>query len=216
MYADTEFTGSIDPTTCVLGQWIYGEAGTDDTDILALRTQLEPLHKELHESATYVLELMEDDPAGAQEYYQNTIQTNLSTLVGILDDVIERSTSLSEKTETRMEQTILSMNVISLVCLVLALVCLISLVMYVLRRVIAPIIDITNSSRVLQEGHLDLDLSYSSEDELGDLASTLKRSMELIDSYVKDINRIMSELSNGNFNVRTSADYIGDFKSIQT
>ena len=216
LYADTEFTGSIDPTTCVLGQWIYGEAGTDDTDILALRTQLEPLHKELHESATYVLELMEDDPAGAQEYYQNTIQTNLSTLVGILDDVIERSTSLSEKTETRMEQTILSMNVISLVCLVLALVCLISLVMYVLRRVIAPIIDITNSSRVLQEGHLDLDLSYSSEDELGDLASTLKRSMELIESYVKDINRIMSELSNGNFNVRTSADYIGDFTSIQT
>ena len=30
LYAGTEFTGSIDPTTCVLGQWLYGEAGTDN------------------------------------------------------------------------------------------------------------------------------------------------------------------------------------------
>ena len=26
LYAGTEFTGSTDPTTCVLGQWLYGEA----------------------------------------------------------------------------------------------------------------------------------------------------------------------------------------------
>ncbi len=216
LYAGTEFNGSIDPTTCVLGQWLYGEAGTEDAEILALRTQMEPLHKELHESATYVLELMERDPEEAQEYYQDTIQANLSTLVGMLDDVIDRSTSLSDASEQRMEQTIFSMNVVSLVCLVLALACLISLVQYVLRRVVAPIISITNSSRVLQEGHLELDLAYSSEDELGDLVNTLKESMELIESYVKDINRIMSELSNGNFNVRTSANYIGDFSSIQS
>lgn len=216
LYADTEFTGSVDPTTCVLGQWLYGEAGTDDESILALRTQLEPLHKELHESATYVLELMEDDSEAAQEYYQETIQGNLSTLVGLLDNVIDRSSSLSEASQARMEQTILSMNIISFVCLALALVCLISLVMYVLRRVVTPIISITNSSKILQEGHLQLDLAYSSEDELGDLASTLKESMELIESYVKDINRIMGELSNGNFDVHTSTDYIGDFSSIQS
>lgn len=58
LYAGTEFTGSIDPTTCVLGQWLYGEEGTDDPTVLSIRSQLEPLHKELHESATYVLELL--------------------------------------------------------------------------------------------------------------------------------------------------------------
>ena len=30
LYAGTEFTGSTDPTGCVLGQWLYGEAGTED------------------------------------------------------------------------------------------------------------------------------------------------------------------------------------------
>ena len=68
LYAGTEFTGSIDPTTCVLGQWLYGDAGTEDKEITALRTQLEPLHNELHESATYVLELLNTNPEQAQAY----------------------------------------------------------------------------------------------------------------------------------------------------
>ena len=36
LYAGKEFTGSIDPTTCVLGKWLYGEAGTDNARILSL------------------------------------------------------------------------------------------------------------------------------------------------------------------------------------
>ena len=48
LYADTEFSGSIDPTSCILGQWVYGDK-IEDADVLALRDQIEPLHKELHE-----------------------------------------------------------------------------------------------------------------------------------------------------------------------
>ena len=44
LYDGTEFTGSTDHTTCILGQWLYGEAGTDDIEILDLRKQIEPLH----------------------------------------------------------------------------------------------------------------------------------------------------------------------------
>ena len=70
LYSGSEFTGSTDHTGCVLGQWLYGEAGTDDETILELRSQMEPLHKELHQSAVYVLEMLESDPEKAQEYYQ--------------------------------------------------------------------------------------------------------------------------------------------------
>ncbi len=216
LYAGTEFTGSIDPTSCVLGQWLYGEEGTDDKEILELRSQLEPLHKELHESATYVLGLMENDPVQAQTYFQGTIQSNLTTLVGLLDQVIERAGVLSAENQAEIETTLVIMHITSGVCLLLALACLISLVYYVLRGVVKPIIHITSSSKPLQEGRLKLNLSYSAENELGDLAGTLQHSMGLIDSYVADINRIMDQLSEGNFNVQTSANYIGDFSSIQT
>ena len=39
--------------------------------------------------------------------------------------------------------------------------------------------------------------------------------MSQIHSYVEDINRIMQELSQGNFDVGTSAEYIGDFRTIE-
>lgn len=216
LYAATEFSGSIDPTTCVLGQWLYGEAGTEDAEVLALREKLEPLHKELHASATQVLEQLKTDPKDAQAYFQETIQGNLGTLVGLLDQVIERGASLTAESQEKLETTILIMHLTSLVCLILALACLISLVLYVLHKVVRPIIRITESSRPIQEGRLDLELTYDSADELGDLSRTLRDSMSLIHGYVADINRVMSELSQGNFDVATSSTFIGDFHTIQT
>lgn len=215
LYAGTEFTGSIDPTTCVLGQWLYGEAGTEDKEVTALRTQLEPLHKELHESATYVLELLNTNPEQAQAYYQETIQSNLTTLVGLLDQVIERGTTLNEETSEEMEQTLVMMHITSIVGLSISLISLLSLVFYVLGKIVKPLIMITKKSEPLQEGLLNLEINYHSKDELGKLAETLEHSMERIGGYVNDINRMMAQLSAGNFNVQVSEPYVGDFRSIE-
>ncbi len=215
LYAGTEFTGSIDPTTCVLGQWLYGEAGTDDAQILSLRSQLEPLHKELHESATEVLEMLSTNPQQAQSYYQETIQTNLNTLVGLLENVVERGTALNDETKEEMSQTLAMMHITSIVGLALSLIALISLVLYVLGKIVKPLILITRKSKPLQEGHLELEINYHTKDELGELAETLELSMDRIGSYVNDINRMMGQLSSGNFDVQVSEPYIGDFRSIE-
>lgn len=215
LYAGTEFTGSLDHTGCVLGQLIYNETAIHDERVLSLRSQLEPLHRELHQSAGVALELFQTDPTEAQAYYQQTIHSNLTTLVGLLDQVIERGLTLSEESTASMAQMLKTMRFTCLVCFLLALVLLIGLIQYVLRQIIQPILLITNSSRSLQQGDLALDLPYSSENELGDLAHTLKQSMALIHSYVADINRIMGELSEGNFDVSVSTPFIGDFRSIE-
>ena len=214
LYAGTEFTGSIDPTSCVLGQWVYGDK-IEDANIQALRDQIEPLHKELHESASYVLDLLKTDPESARDYYQKTIQGNLTTLVGLLDKIVEEVTAQNELCKEEMQQTIHVMQVISGICFVLVLGCLASLVQYVLARIIKPIIQIMEKTKPLQEGHLELELERKENNELGDLVITIKDSMHQIHKYVEDINRIMGMLSSGNFDVHTSEPYIGDFKSIE-
>ncbi len=215
LYTGSEFTGSIDPTTCVLGQWLYGDAGTDDPEILSLRQQMEPLHKELHSSATYVLQLLETDPAAASAYYQSTIQANLGTLVGLLGQVVERGQVLEADCVQRMNRTIGIMHATSIIGLLLALICLLSLVRYVLRNVVKPILVINDHSLPLQEGRLSFNLDYEANNELGDLAQTLRKSVGQIQSYVGDINRVMSRLSEGDFDVHTAVPYIGDFQSIE-
>lgn len=215
LYAGTEFTGSTDPTGCVLGQWIYGEAGTTDETILSLRSQLAPLHEELHQSAVYVLDLLKTDPEQAQKYYQETIQGNLSTLVGLLDDVIEQGTILNNASIEHMKNTISTMHIVTAAGLALTLICLVSLVLYMMKRIVRPILKITSKTKPLQEGRLKIDLDYQHNDEIGDLAKTLKQSLEQTHQYVEDINRIMHQLSLGNFNVAASVPFIGDFRSIE-
>ena len=215
LYAGSEFTGSIDPTTCVLGQWLYGDAETEDPQVLTLRSQMEPLHKEIHQSATHVLDLLKIRPSQAQQYYQETILSNISTLVSRLDEVVELQTQANEEGQARLQSLILQMQLVCFICLILALVCLIGLVTFVGKHVVTPIIAITDHTRPLQEGRLDLKMDYRSDNELGELAKTLESSMALIDSYVEDINRIMAELAQGNFDVHTSLRYIGDFQPIE-
>lgn len=214
LYSGSEFTGSTDHTGCVLGQWLYGEAGTDDETILELRSQMEPLHKELHQSAVYVLEMLESDPEKAQEYYQETIQSNLTVLVGLLDEVVERGTVLNEESAENTKKTVSTMHIVTAAGLVVVLVCLLSLVLYIMKRIVKPILVITEKTKPLQDGRMKLELDYKANDEIGDLSKTLKGSIEQTCRYIEDINRIMSQLSEGNFNVSTSVPFIGDFQSI--
>lgn len=214
LYSGAEFTGSTDPTGCVLGQWLYGEAGTEDAVILDLRSQMEPLHKQLHESAVYVLELYEQDPVQAQAYYQDTIMSNLGVLVGLLDQVVERGTDLNEASQDNMKKTVATMHIVTGIGLLLTLFFMLSLVLYIMNRVVRPILLITERTKPLQEGRMKLELDYSHNDEIGDLSQTLKQSIKQTHRYIEDINRMMAELSAGNFNVAASVPFIGDFKSI--
>ena len=174
------------------------------------------MHKELHQSVAEVQGMMTTSPIQAQDHYQDTIQADLAALVDKLDQVIERATALNQESTDQMRSTIMMMQAITAVCLVLALFCLISLVLYVLKHVLAPILNITRQVQPLQEGRLDLALDYTSNDELGDLSNALEKSMELIRGYIWDLNRLMEQLARGNFNVNTATAYIGDFRSIQT
>ncbi|MCM1054261.1 MAG: methyl-accepting chemotaxis protein [Bacteroides sp.] len=215
LFSDTEFTGSTDHTSCVLGQWLYGEAGTDNEQILSLRAQIEPLHEELHKSAVTALEMLETNPDGVYDYYNGTIQATLNSLVGLLDNVIEISTTLSDQSDLDLSDTIFIMHASTVVCLILALVCMITLIFYILGKIVKPILKITETAKPLRDCIFDVDLSYDVDDELGQLAETLRTSITDISKYVSDINNIMSEFSHGNFNVHTFTNYIGDFRSIQ-
>ena len=215
LYAGTEFTGSMDHTGCVLGKWLYSDLELEDGEIDRLRAEIEPLHKELHASAGTVLDMFSTSHGQAQKYYQETIQTNLTKLVGLLDQVVERGTQLSSECVQRMSSTIALMHTLTIICLVLNLVALISLVVFVMRGVVRPLLLITQKAKPLQEGDLSLDLQYRSKNELGQLAQTLEDSVGLIRTYIEDIDRLMSELAQGNFDVHTSTRYIGDFRTIE-
>lgn len=216
LYAGIEFDGSMDPTACVLGKWLYSDSDTDDAFVIKKRNEIEPMHKALHESAGYALELMKTDPEGARDYYQNTIRKDLAVLVANLEEIVAEGEKLTDESSESMFRTIHVVQIVAGICFFVALICLISLITYVMKRVIRPIMYISACVRPLQEGTLELNMDYESQDEIGELSAVLNNSLEVIQGYVGDINRIMNQLASGEFNVHTSAPFIGDFKSIET
>lgn len=140
--------------------------------------------------------------------------SNLGVLVGLLDQVVERGAQLNEISTENMEKTVSTMHVVTGVGLLLTLFFMLSLVLYIVKNVVKPILLITDKTKPLQEGRMKLDLSYDAKDEIGDLARTLRQSIHQTHQYIEDINRMMQELSEGNFDVSTSVPFIGDFQSI--
>lgn len=215
VYEGTQFTGSVDPSSCALGKWIYGDPGSMDAELLQLRSELEPVHKALHESATEALSMYETNPEAAQIFYNVTIKKEVENVVEKLNRINSHADELRLEGIAQKDSTISIIQIVVIVCFVLSLISLISLVGYVLQHIVRPILAITKESEPLSEGHLHLEFGQYADNEIGKLVSGLDGSLKQIDRYVSDLNRIMEAMSQGNFNVDVSEKYIGDFSSIE-
>ena len=103
----TEFTGSKDYKTCVLGKWFYESDLSDvDSRILKLIEEMKPIHQAIHESAQTVLDLNETDPSQANEMYLNVVKGNVNELVAILDQVSEITQSLVDESQNSLNRSI--------------------------------------------------------------------------------------------------------------
>lgn len=215
LYEGAAFTGSVEDTGCVLGQWLYGEAGTNDPDILRLMEEMRPIHKDIHAGASEALSLYAQAPESGRRYYREIIQTDISALVELLDQVAERGRTLSAAGIQAMYGDVARMTAVSLLCFTVMLCCLASLVQYVLRRVVRPILSITKESRGLAEGRLRFHPNVRTTDELGVLAGALEQSVEAIGGYVAELDRVMAAMAAGDLSVESAVDFIGDFQPIE-
>ena len=66
----------------------------------------------------------------------------------------------------------------------------------------------------LTEGNLHSTLEYHSDDEIGKLAHSMRKSIRILGTYVDDIDRSMKLFSEGNFDVHPEVEWRGDFVGI--
>lgn len=84
----------------------------------------------------------------------------------------------------------------------------------IIQSITEPLHEIEIVAGELTAGNLHSKLDYHSEDEIGKLAHSLRKSIRILGSYVDDISRAMKEFSNGNFDVQPEVEWKGDFVGI--
>lgn len=118
-------------------------------------------------------------------------------------------------TKAEFDEGIIKQIVLIGICLVIGFIILIILAYIRIDKSLRPIRNLEQAVKELSMGNLHYKLDFESNDELGGLADSLRTSTSILYSYVTDIDNAMSEMASGNFDVKASQTFIGDFKNIQ-
>lgn len=100
--------------------------------------------------------------------------------------------------------------------MVIGMIIMAILFFFIIRQSLLPIRELEFAAKEMAEGKLSINVKHHSNDELGSLAKSFKTSSDMISSYVHEIDQILAAMANGNFDVRLSKHFIGDFKNIET
>ncbi len=154
------------------------------------------------------------DLASAKNKIHTVCTPALNNLMSIAD-------KMEDETNKEAEQAILSSNVVAVIggvaiVLFIVIASLISkkIGAKITEMIIEPLREIDNVAKDLASGNLHSELTYHSDDELGALAHSLRKSIRTLSSYVDDIKRSMQEFSHGNFDVKPEVEWKGDFEEI--
>ncbi len=76
-----------------------------------------------------------------------------------------------------------------------------------------PVKELHTAVKKLKNGEFDIDITYESKDELGELADDLRETCSQMQSVIQDAGYLLGEMAEGRFNISTRVEdsYVGDF-----
>ncbi|MBO5303416.1 MAG: MCP four helix bundle domain-containing protein [Lachnospiraceae bacterium] len=115
-------------------------------------------------------------------------------------------------------------NLVVIIVLVLVIVGIISsircnkLSKTITDMLLQPIHQLRDAAKNLKAGTLDIEISYNSPDELGELAEDFREACTQMRTVIEDMEYLLGGMAEGNFDVHTGAEeyYVGDFELLIT
>lgn len=162
--------------------------------------------------------IMEEIKSGDKEKAVNEIFNNCTPALNKAVDVAIGLDEMTDEVSHRTARTTIIYAAAGIVCIIVCLSMAWTLAMRTGRRVLEtilkPLHEVEAVAKELTEGNLHSTLEYHSEDEIGSLAHSMRKSIRILGSYVDDIGRAMKLFAEGNFDVKPEVEWKGDFVGI--
>ena len=212
---DQEFTGQMDGAKCDFGLFLYSDTIKNEEEFSQFYTQVEPLHRRLHESAHAIVELQKTDKDAAIQLWREQIAVDINSLIELLGAQQEALEGPIEQIGRTLRITYIVVIIASAVVLGLTLFNMYKVYAYVKSEIVLPIYRLKEETAKLARGQLDLDYSVDTANELKDLADSLQEAINEIKQYIGAIESGMSCFSKGDFTCSCPITFVGDFAPIQ-
>lgn len=157
--------------------------------------------------------------AGQREEVRDILINECSPALEVVVSIAkELDLSTNELKEKVLEDSLSSTNgsaFVMLAAMVASVIFGIVISLRITYSIIVPLDEMKQAVNDMSEGILSAEIKYTGKDALGQMADSMRKSFTILSGYITDIDRAMTEMANGNFNVKPAQPFIGDFKHIE-
>ena len=162
--------------------------------------------------------IIEEIKSGDKEEAVDQILNDCTPALNKLVKIAIKLDDMTDQESSRAARTTFIFAIAGIVCIIVCLVFAWTLTKKtgkkVLDTILEPLRAVEDVAKELTEGNLHSTLDYRSEDEIGRLAHSMRKSIRILGSYVDDIDRAMKLFAAGNFDVKPEVEWRGDFVGI--
>lgn len=162
--------------------------------------------------------IMEKIKSGDKDKAVDSIMNDCTPALNKAVEIAIRLDEMTDKQSSRSVRVTVIFAVAGVACIVVCLVLAWKLTTKtgkkVLETILVPLHEVEAVAQELTDGNLHSTLEYHSDDEIGRLAHSMRKSIRILGSYVDDIGRAMKMFAEGNFDVQPEVEWKGDFVGI--
>ncbi len=174
--------------------------------------ELKSLFSQLKFPRDAILTAIEEDrDEDALNIYTNEYVPQVTKVMTCLGEVVELSSA--DAHNSLLEAKRISRHIWTLLTLLAAVILLITAFLWltITKSIQKPVNEIKKAANTIANGQLKTELTYRSEDELGQLADDIRATASALNLYVSEIKKGLGELGSGCLNYRSPISFKGDF-----
>ena len=136
-------------------------------------------------------------------------------MVSTSQQVVDFALNTAENFNNTASQTLSYTTTILIVLLAVVLIISIIIIVVLTKSINNPISQIVDAAKKLSAGSFDIEIPYSSNDEMGILAAAFRDMSNSMKAVIKDVDVQLSSMASNDFTNSPQANYIGDYTSIK-
>ncbi len=136
------------------------------------------------------------------------VQTDIDALMNLKTST---GNQLAAELSSQARATSLSILLIILASLIVSLLISLS----ISRGISKPVKEMADAAQKMAQGNLNVQVHVNSKDEIGQLSAAFSQSTSSIKSYIADLTKNLGMIAQGNLNITSDLDYIGDYEELK-
>lgn len=152
----------------------------------------------------------------AYVYYKNELMPDFQAANTQINQGIEIATERAKKLYDEGMAVSNAITTFGVAFSIAAIAAGIFLSIYLTKSITVGLKDVQNAAKNICNGNFNVDITYKSKDEVGELAENMRVMCKETIAVIKDIDRCFEELSKGNLDLSndSAALYIGEYSQI--